>query len=162
MSTFDRSSFIRGCLVLALVVAGLAGIPVLAQRGGGVLAPSDEVMADPSEVGKMLDWASAAFAGVKDTQAGRRVELSVLRQDHNVLCFGESCMETPITIGRRQFKHGLGTHANSEITVSVPLGAKTFKAFVGVDNNYDTQGKHGSGLPAARGTDGQQGRGHSL
>ena len=107
-------------------------------------AVDDKVMADPCEVGKMLDWAGAAFAGIKRTEVGQWVELNVLRQDHNVLCFGESCMETPIRIGQRQFKHGLGTHANSEIAVSVPLGARTFKAFVGVDNNYDTQGKHGS------------------
>jgi len=107
-------------------------------------AVDDEVMADPCEVGKMLDWAGAAFAGIKRTEVGQRVELNVLRQDHNVLCFGESCMETPIRIGQRQFKHGLGTHSNSKIAVSFPPGAKVFKAFVGVDNNYDTQGKHGS------------------
>lgn len=107
-------------------------------------AMDDAVMADPRDVGQMLDWASAAFAGLRRSPAERRVELSVLRQDHNVLCFGESCMETPIQIGQRRFKHGLGTHANSEIAVSIPQGAKLFKAFVGVDNNDDTRGKHGS------------------
>jgi len=107
-------------------------------------APNDAVMASPADVEAMLGWATAAFTGVKRAGTERRVDLEVRRQDHNVLCYGESCMETPIKIGQRQFEHGLGTHANSEIVVALPAGATTFKAFVGVDNNYDTQGKRGS------------------
>jgi alpha-galactosidase len=53
-------------------------------------------------------------------------------------------METPIRIGKQTFKHGLGTHASSEIAVTLPAGAKTFKAFVGVDNNPDTEGQRGT------------------
>ena len=107
-------------------------------------APDDAVMAPAAEVQEMLDWAQAVFLGSEPPPRGARVQLTVRRQDFNVLRFGQSCMETPIKIGERQFERGLGTHANSEIAVTVPPGAHTFSAFVGVDNNYDTQGRLGS------------------
>lgn len=107
-------------------------------------APHDAIMADVADVQELADWALAAFTGAEPAPAAGRVRIQLRRQDYNTLRFGQSCMETPITIGKREFKHGLGTHANSEIAVAVPSGAKTFKAFVGVDNNYDTQGTRGS------------------
>jgi len=106
-------------------------------------APKDAIMASASEVREVADWAAAAFAGARPKQTNG-VILEVRRQDFNTLQLGESCMETPITIGSKTFKHGLGTHANSEIAVTIPAGAKTFEAFVGVDNNYDTQGSRGT------------------
>ncbi len=107
-------------------------------------AMNDEVMASPAEVEAMHDWLSAALAGRARSGAGPRIEINVRRQDHNVLRFGRSCMETPIRIGQRDFKHGLGVHAVSEIVVTLPSDAKRFKAWVGIDNNFDTQGKNGS------------------
>jgi alpha-galactosidase len=53
-------------------------------------------------------------------------------------------MQTPLKIGQQDFAQGLGTHANSEILVTLPSNAKTFKAMVGIDNNYDTRGVNGS------------------
>lgn len=106
-------------------------------------APNDAIMPKQAEVKQTADWAASAFAGITPT-ASPHVKLQVLRQDHNTLHFGQSCMNTPIRVGNQQFKHGLGTHANSEIVASVPPGAKTFKSYVGIDNNYDTQGKRGS------------------
>ncbi|UCH34906.1 MAG: NPCBM/NEW2 domain-containing protein [Armatimonadota bacterium] len=107
-------------------------------------ATNDAVMASPAEVQEMAEWVSMVFAGAVPTGGPPRVRLDVRRQDYNVLRFGQSCMETPIRIGAQEFERGLGTHANSEIAVIVPSGATTFRAFVGVDNNYDTQGTRGS------------------
>jgi alpha-galactosidase len=107
-------------------------------------APKDAVMADPAEVTHVTRWVEQAFAGVEASDAAPRLRLEVRRQDHNVLRLGQSCMETPIRIGSRAFEHGLGTHANSEIVVTLPPKAKTFKAMVGIDNNYDTKGTNGS------------------
>jgi alpha-galactosidase len=107
-------------------------------------APNDAIMADETQVQELAGWALAAFTGAEPAQTSRHLRIDVRRQDFNVLRFGQSCMETPITIGEREFARGLGTHANSEIAVAVPSGAKTFAAFVGVDNNYDTQGVRGS------------------
>lgn len=105
--------------------------------------PEDAVMASAEELQAVTDWAERAFLGEVSPEAPG-IRLEVLRQDHNVLRFGQSCMETPITIGTREFVHGLGTHANSEILVHIPSGAAAFKAYVGVDNNEDTGGVRGS------------------
>ena len=107
-------------------------------------APKDSIMPSSAEVQAMAEWANAAFLGVEPEIVGKRVSLQVIRQDYGVLQFGESCLETPITLGNQRFEHGLGTHANSEIKVILPEGAKTFAASIGIDNNYDTQGKNGS------------------
>ncbi len=91
---------------------------------------------------QVINWAIYSFAGRKPFPPP--VQLRLLRQDFALLQFGESCMNTPLRIGSKHFKHGLGTHANSEILVNIPKGAKIFKSFVGIDNNYDTQGVRGS------------------
>ena len=107
-------------------------------------APKDAVMASPQEVDQVRDWAAAAFAGAKVPGSKPAIGIEVRRQDYSTLHFGRSCMDTPIKLGQKQFEHGLGTHANSELVVAVPAGARKFKASVGLDNNYDTQGLRGS------------------
>ncbi|MBN2137702.1 MAG: NPCBM/NEW2 domain-containing protein [Sedimentisphaerales bacterium] len=107
-------------------------------------APNDAVMASAAEVMQMSEWSARCFGAKTDMGGAGRVEVKVLQQDYNALGFGRSCMETPITIGARRFAHGLGTHANSRILVHIPPGARRFEAMVGIDNNYDTQGKRGS------------------
>ncbi|MGO8929370.1 MAG: NPCBM/NEW2 domain-containing protein [Limisphaerales bacterium] len=107
-------------------------------------APQDALMAGPAEIQEMQDWASAAFTGRRSPGREPAVRVELRRQDYNSLGFGQSCMETPIKLGQREFKHGLGTHANSEIVLHLPPDAKEFKAFVGIDNNFDTGGVRGS------------------
>lgn len=95
------------------------------------------------EVKEMIEWAEQSFLPATDTLKPK-VDVVVRKQDHGVLCFGKSCLKTPIKIGEQEFEHGLGTHAYSEIAVAVPDGAARFEASVGIDNNHDTQGKNGS------------------
>jgi len=141
----------RGAARLALLF-GLAflgcGLPMLSQAIEPseipLDAPADEIMATPEETQRLLDWASLAFAAQHRPGHQPAVQVEVRRQDHNSLRFGQSCMETPIRIGSRSFGHGLGTHANSEILLRVPAGARSFRASVGIDNNFDTQGQRGS------------------
>jgi alpha-galactosidase len=109
-----------------------------------IAPPDDAVMARPEAVREMHGWAGGVFAGVKPPPSQPEVRVKLRRQDYSVLRFGESCMETPIRIGARTFAHGLGTHANSEIVLLLPAGAKRLHSFVGVDNNFDTEGKRGS------------------
>src|SRR5208337_2531439 len=59
---------------------------------------------------------------------------------------GRSVMNTPLKLGDLVFAHGIGTHANSEILVTLPEGAAKFEAECGIDNNYDTSGVHGSAV----------------
>ncbi len=107
-------------------------------------APNDSLMASRDECREMMDWANAAFLGETGSLRGPRVALTVRRQDHSVLRFRESCIDTPTRIGGKNFAHGLGTHAFSEIVAQVPVGATAFKALVGVDNNFNTAGRAGS------------------
>ncbi|MBI5094928.1 MAG: alpha-galactosidase [Candidatus Hydrogenedentes bacterium] len=129
------------------------GVLILGKATGGwamidtdipASAPNDAVMASQDEIRHVADWASHAFAGVTPGGNDAPISIEVRRQDFNVLRFAQSCMETPIKIGAQEYAHGLGTHANSELVVTLPKGATQFKAFVGIDNNKDTQGKDGS------------------
>ena len=137
-----------GPLRLALALCAL-----LALQSGGVAmsttdlprqAAQDALMAGPDELGQMQDWVEQAFLGAVPAPRPGRLPLQLRRQDHSALRFGRSCMETPITIGSRTFDHGLGTHADSEIALALPAGARAFAAWVGIDHNFDTQGERGS------------------
>jgi len=101
-------------------------------------------MAGPGEIKEVHDWVAAAFAGNQTVGSEPSVKVELRRQDHSVLRFGQSCIETPIRIGSESYTHGLGTHANSEIVLHLPEGAKQFQSFAGIDNNFDTEGKRGS------------------
>ena len=107
-------------------------------------APQDDVMAAEEQVQEMLNWAAAAFTGRRSSGAEPAIRVELRRQDHSVLRFGQSCIETPIKIAEQGFARGLGTHANSEIVLRLPAGAKAFEAFVGIDNNFDTEGIRGT------------------
>ena len=87
-------------------------------------------------------WFDAAF--LHQAPAAEQPGLNVRRQDYLTLRLRQSVMKTPLQIGQRHFAHGLGTHVVSEIAVTLPAPAAQFTAQVGVDNNYDTQGKRGS------------------
>ena len=112
--------------------------------GGMEMFPDDAIMATDNEISQVHEWVSETFVGVPLAGGNPRVGLNVLRQDHSVLQYGCSAIGTPLTIGTHTFEHGLGTHATSEIAVKLPPGAKQFRASVGIDNNKDTQGIHGS------------------
>ncbi|MCC6730172.1 MAG: NPCBM/NEW2 domain-containing protein [Chthonomonadales bacterium] len=99
--------------------------------------PNDSVMAPPALVRATREWAAAAFGAPPPR---RVVPLRVLRQDHSVLRFGRSCIDTPLRIGGQAFQHGLGTHAVSEIEVGIPPRTRAFRASVGVDNNEESTG----------------------
>ncbi|HQK93195.1 MAG TPA: NPCBM/NEW2 domain-containing protein, partial [Armatimonadota bacterium] len=107
-------------------------------------APNDAITAPESDVDELHEWASSAFLGQAPELRGARCRLRVRRQDHSVLRFRQSCIDTPICVGTRTYDHGLGTHAQSEIAVEIPHGAEVFEAAVGVDNNADTGGTHGT------------------
>jgi alpha-galactosidase len=103
-------------------------------------AVNDAIMAKKWEIKQVQDWAQDVFGA--PTKGALRIRL--LRQDYATLQFGRSAIGTPIKIGETNYKTGLGTHANSVIEVDLPEGANAFEAVCGIDNNFSTQGKHGS------------------
>jgi len=124
---------------------------LLAMNLGGWTMNDDRIPSGPpsdaiarADAVSVLNWVRDMFTGTRASDGKSDVRLRVTRHEHSTLHFGMSCMETPITIGTRKFEHGLGTHANSEIVVTLPPGAKGFRAVAGIDNNGDTQGIRGS------------------
>lgn len=61
--------------------------------------------------------------------SARRVE-----QDWGELRVDASVSNNALSINKRQFKNGFGTHAASTITIPVPANAQTFSALVGIDD----------------------------
>ncbi len=81
------------------------------------------------------DWMQKAFLA-QPTTAPKHPGLELLRQDYDKLGFGTTCVAAPIVLGKKSYKHGLGTHANSEIVVRLPKPGTEFQAEVGVDNGW--------------------------
>ncbi len=136
------------CLLLAAAVwcaQGPLGKPAEVSEIP-VAPPDDAVMASAEELAEAADWASLAFLRQLPPERTPPVVIQCRRQDHSVLRFGQSCIETPLRIGTRPYQHGLGTHATSVLAVGLPPKAKLFRAAVGIDNNEDTQGRFGSAV----------------
>ncbi|MFT7463997.1 MAG: putative membrane-bound dehydrogenase-like protein [Pseudohongiellaceae bacterium] len=53
---------------------------------------------------------------------------------------GGNCVGGPLTVGGLSFSDGLGTHARSEISVTVPDGATRFRCRAGPDDGGSSQG----------------------
>jgi len=66
--------------------------------------------------------------------------LQAIRLGYGNIESGQSVVKTPMQIGDRQFEHGLGTHANSDIRVFAPAPIKQFSAWIGVDANPKATG----------------------
>jgi alpha-galactosidase len=134
------------CHVFLSCVLGLCAntLPAIEVNEIPKEAVNDAVMASPADVAEVANWFAESITGVHPVAEAQPIKIELLRQDHSTLQFRQSCMETPIKIGQQSFQHGMGTHANSVIAVTLPANARRFKAMIGIDNNYDTGGVRGS------------------
>ena len=100
------------------------------------------------------DFAVAVFL-VTSAVAGRAAEpvqavppkngqLDVRRQDYGAFVPNQSVLKTPLRIGSKDIRRGLGSHGHSEIVVRLPSPGRRFEATIGVDDNRDTKGGRGS------------------
>ena len=85
------------------------------------------------------------FAGEWAAAAGMPGEAGIVRvaswtQGWGVLAFDRSIMDQPIKIAGRTFEHGLGTHGASEIVLRANQPMRTFRAWVGMDDNPGCRG----------------------
>ena len=71
-------------------------------------------------------------------------QLDVRRQDYGKFIPNQSVLKTPLRIGTKDMRRGLGSHSHSEIVVRLPAPGQRFEAQVGVDHNRDTTGGRGS------------------
>lgn len=73
------------------------------------------------------------------TKSPLPVRLVSAVQDWGQLTADASChAHTPLRIGDKIYKQGLGSHANARIVFRIESPMKTFAAEVGIDNNDDT------------------------
>ena len=106
--------------------------------------PTDSLMPTEEDREKIASWVKTAFSPKTPAPETAAVTVNVLRQDYGTLQVGKSSLETPLTLGTREYADGFGTHADSRILVTFPEPVTRFTAEVGVDNNHDTAGFRGS------------------
>ena len=63
-----------------------------------------------------------------------RLPVSFARQDAGSLQINRTVEGNPLSVGRRRYAEGLGTHANSDIHYQMPRGAREFSFSIGVDD----------------------------
>jgi len=85
-------------------------------------------------------WAEAAFARPQPVApAVQPAEgLRVLHKSYYVR-FNRTGWDTPITLGEKQYAHGVYMDAPAALLVRLAQPAEEFTALVGIDNNRDTQ-----------------------
>ena len=84
-------------------------------------------------------WLDAAVGNSSNTPP----RVTLRRQGWGQLEYGTSLAGAKPCLAGRCFNHGLGTHADSEIVVTLGTGAARFQATVGIDDNPDTRGHCG-------------------
>ena len=85
-----------------------------------------------------LDFTRQWLAAVLEAPTDR-VHVDCIRQGWGVPHAGQSVNGTPFCLQGRNFTHGLGVHADSEVAVTLDTPARRFHAWVGVDHNEHTQ-----------------------
>ncbi|MFB2117989.1 NPCBM/NEW2 domain-containing protein [Parapedobacter sp. 2B3] len=105
---------------------------------------NDDIMPTSDAVARFKDAVDALFSGRPLTNRLDVMELQLIEQGWGTMHYNQSCLGTPLKIGDKVFKKGLGTHASSRIKVTFPEPVVKFSAAVGIDNNHQTEGKLGS------------------
>lgn len=94
----------------------------------------------PSEMVEMKQWVTAKFGGSDPSQTTG--SLAII--NHFDVVWRNCRVDQPLRLGSRNYRHGLFTHAPSEILVKLPGPGKQFSAFAGIDTNDQTRGGKGS------------------
>jgi len=95
-------------------------------------------------------WANQAIVGQTVAPAPSESGIDVRRQWWGSLGIRQSVIGTPLCIGEKRYDRGLGSHAGSELVVTLPGPAKAFEAEAGIDNNSHTAGKSAGAIFAVR------------
>ena len=90
-----------------------------------------------SEMRDMRQWLASMIDNltrVEDT-AAVRPDIESISQDWGTLQMGLSVIKKPILLAGRTFASGLGTHADSEIVVRLPVGVRRLTGCCGVNDS---------------------------
>ena len=98
-------------------------------------------MVTPAEMQDARDWLACMLDAVVASAGDGAVPAQVVcvRQGWGSLQTGCSVAGTPLCLGGRTFAAGLGTHAESEIVVKLPAGARRLTGWCGVNDSAETR-----------------------
>ncbi|MFH1919977.1 MAG: NPCBM/NEW2 domain-containing protein, partial [Planctomycetota bacterium] len=130
----ERSMFFGRLLVRIGLVVAVGLVTVAAGAAAG---------ASTEEFRQAHQWAEVAFARPR-VAAEPDDSLTVVRRKHYVLT-NRSGWNTPLTLGDRQYAHGMYMDAPAAVRVRLSRPAVEFTAQVGIDNNQSTRGKPDAG-----------------
>jgi alpha-galactosidase len=96
--------------------------------------------ASPAEMTAAHNWVDAKFGSA----AAPAWTGSLALFTHFDVVWQNCRVDRPLTLGTREYRRGLFTHAPADIVVKLPAPGSTFTAEVGVDANDQTRGGRGS------------------
>ncbi len=111
-------------------VVCLMGLPTL----------SHAVTMSPAERQEARGWVAAKLLG----QTPPVPESCLVVEANNDVVQPNGRQGAPLRLGRREFRQGVFTHAQSRVVVRLPEPATRFEALAGVDSNEQTSGGRGS------------------
>ena len=94
----------------------------------------------PVEDSALRKWVAAKF----EQAAARQDSGSLTIVTHFDAVWQNCRVDRPLTLGTRESRRGLFTHAPSDVLVKLPGPGREFTACVGVDSNEQTRGGQGS------------------
>ncbi len=105
-----------------------------------LVATMAQALVTPAEMAEMRNWVGAKFENAVAPEPSG--SLSILA--HFDVVWRNCRVDRPLTLGTREYRRGLFTHAPSDVLVKLPGPGKAFTACVGIDTNAQTRGGVGS------------------
>jgi len=104
--------------------------------------PDDALSRAARQNNGVAAWVTSVLGNKK--LAPTTIRVDVERLDHGTFGLRRSNIGTPLVVGSKRYERGLGVHSVSVLRFALPVEAKKFEAEIGIDNNWDTQGKLGT------------------
>ena len=102
-------------------------------------AINNAAIVQPEEMQDLRQSLTDMLGALTDAACAVRPEISCVAQGDGSLQMGRSIVRAPLCLAGKQYASGLGTHAESEIVVRLPVGARRVTGCCGVDDNSFTR-----------------------
>ncbi len=92
------------------------------------------------ETAAVQQWTDHAFSKPQINTSGENVgaKLNIISQSHKIIK-KQTVWNTPLTLGEKQYTHGLFMDAPARVRVCLDRPANEFLAIIGIDNNHNTR-----------------------
>lgn len=96
----------------------------------------------PEEMQTKQDWVEQMLRSLTaPKREGGDADIQCISQSWGSFTFGRSVLSTPLCLAGKEYKAGLGTHADSDILVKLSRPGKRLKGLAGADDNWSTREK---------------------